>query len=213
MGVAKEVPESVQIYGSDVSAANFPTSTPPNVTMTIASTVSLPEEWKGYFDLVHQRLLLAALRREQWPVVLSEMYRVLKPGGAVQLVEFDLSPKSKGPAMQELLKVLTEAYAETNLILDVATRLGPLLETAGFVDVQVEKRHMPMGKMWGEFGRQGTVIMKGAFQNYAGALANAGVIHSVDEYLDLMDRVEKEWDEHGVQYVAVVATARKPASN
>ncbi len=93
--MAKEVPESVQVFGADVSSANFPSSAPSNVTMTIASTTSLPEEWKGQFDLVHQRLLLAALRSEQWPVVLSEMYRVLKPGGAVQLVEFDLSPKSK----------------------------------------------------------------------------------------------------------------------
>lgn len=162
---------------------------------------------------MHQRLLLAALRREQWPVVLSEMYRVLKPGGAVQLVEFDLSPKSKGPAMQELLRILKEAYAENNLILDVATKLGSMLEDAGFVDVNVEKKYMPMGKMWGEYGRQGVVIMKGAFENYAGALAKAGVIRSIDEYLELMDRVEKEWDEHGVQYVAAVATARKPASN
>ncbi len=114
--------------------------------------------------------------------------------------------------MEEFLRILQEAYTKNNLILDVATKLDSMLERAGFVDVHVEKKYMPMGKMWGEYGQQGVVVMKGAFDNYAGALAKAGIIQSEKDYLDLMDRVEKEWDEHGVQYVAAVAIGRKPAS-
>jgi len=211
LGLAKEVPESVQIYGTDISTNNFPTSTPPNVHLSIASTTSMPEEWSGYFDFLHQRYLLAAFLREQWPTVMSEMYRILKPGAAIQLVELDLlSPKSKGPAMEEVYDTCKGCYDKNGLVFEIASILGSLLEKAGFVDIHVEKKSMPMGKMWGEYGKQGVVTMKNAYRNLRGAMSKVGVIQSEKEYFELLDRMEKEWDEHGVQYVSRIATARKP---
>jgi len=211
LGLAKEVPESVQIYGTDISTNNFPTSTPPNVHLTVASTMSLPEEWTGRFDLLHQRYLLAAFLREQWPTVLSEMYRVLKPGGTVQVVELDLlSPKSKGPAMEEVYKICKGCYDKNGLVFEIASILGPLLEKAGFVDIQVEKKSMPMGKMWGEYGKQGVITMKNAYKNLRNAMLKVGVIQSEMEFFELLDKMEKEWDEHGVQYASRIITARKP---
>lgn len=42
------------------------------------------------FDFVHMRLFVLALKVNQWPIAINEILRVTKPGGMVQLVEFDL---------------------------------------------------------------------------------------------------------------------------
>ncbi|KAG1491939.1 hypothetical protein G6F52_006833 [Rhizopus delemar] len=39
------------------------------------------------FDFVHMRLLVYALRKDEWPVAIKEAIRVVKPGGILQLVE------------------------------------------------------------------------------------------------------------------------------
>ncbi|KAH9841078.1 uncharacterized protein C8Q71DRAFT_743255 [Rhodofomes roseus] len=49
----------------------------------------------GRFKLVHQRLLIAALRSWEWTVALREIFRVLQPGGWVQLGE--VGPWKAGP--------------------------------------------------------------------------------------------------------------------
>ncbi|KAG1455803.1 hypothetical protein G6F56_006980 [Rhizopus delemar] len=42
------------------------------------------------FDFVHMRLLVYALREEEWPVAIKEAIRVVKPGGMLQFVESGL---------------------------------------------------------------------------------------------------------------------------
>ncbi|KAG1332384.1 hypothetical protein G6F62_007250 [Rhizopus arrhizus] len=39
------------------------------------------------FDFVHMRLLVAALREEEWPMAIGELVRVTKSGGMIQLTE------------------------------------------------------------------------------------------------------------------------------
>ncbi|RCI00883.1 hypothetical protein CU097_015874 [Rhizopus azygosporus] len=43
------------------------------------------------FDFVHMRFFVAALREEnEWPTALGEVIRVTKPGGMIQVSDFDL---------------------------------------------------------------------------------------------------------------------------
>lgn len=42
------------------------------------------------FDFVHMRLLILALRKEEWPIAIKEVIRVTKPGGMLQLTEAHL---------------------------------------------------------------------------------------------------------------------------
>ncbi|KAG1042410.1 hypothetical protein G6F43_011913 [Rhizopus delemar] len=39
------------------------------------------------FDFVHMRLLVAALREDEWPMAIGELVRVTKSGGMIQLTE------------------------------------------------------------------------------------------------------------------------------
>ncbi|CEG74903.1 hypothetical protein RMATCC62417_10032 [Rhizopus microsporus] len=41
------------------------------------------------FDFAHMRLLVLALREEEWPIAIRELLRVTKPGGMIQLLEID----------------------------------------------------------------------------------------------------------------------------
>ncbi|TRM66232.1 S-adenosyl-L-methionine-dependent methyltransferase [Schizophyllum amplum] len=96
------------VTGIDIEERNFPRSLPPNANFLTANLTALPEEWSGQFGLVHQRLLMGALRQDEWTRALAEAYRVLQPGGWIQSLETDPTyPKS------------------------------PMLEAAGFRDVRV----------------------------------------------------------------------------
>ncbi|CEG84960.1 hypothetical protein RMATCC62417_18701 [Rhizopus microsporus] len=58
-------------------------------TFTCANvTKRLPYE-DNTFDLVHMRLFIAALREDEWPAAINEVLRVTKPGGMIQLMEYD----------------------------------------------------------------------------------------------------------------------------
>ncbi|CAO3649558.1 unnamed protein product [Mucor hiemalis] len=48
------------------------------------------------FDFVHMRLFILALREVEWPVAIKEILRVTKPGGIIQLLEFDLKMTGGG---------------------------------------------------------------------------------------------------------------------
>ncbi|CAO3691924.1 hypothetical protein G6F70_002859 [Rhizopus microsporus] len=52
----------------------------------VAKGLPYPDNW---FDFTHMRLLVLALREEEWPIAIRELLRVTKPGGMIQLLEID----------------------------------------------------------------------------------------------------------------------------
>jgi len=208
---AEQLPGSVEIHAIDLSSNNFPTSPPPNVHFSLASVTKLPREWTESFDLINQRLLFGALLREQWTEVLTEMYRVLKPGGAVQLVEMVLCHPVPETPIVSYHKGLHESGLEIGgLMPRVGAKLHDMLLASGFVGVKSERKHTPVGKMWGEIGSQGTKAYGGAFRKLANVFLSAGSIGTTEEYDELMDKLEHEWDEQGTQYHCMIVCARKP---
>lgn len=53
------------------------------------------------FDFVHMRLLVAALREDEWPMAIGELVRVTKSGGMIQLTETE-------PVVDHFLVILSE---------------------------------------------------------------------------------------------------------
>jgi SAM-dependent methyltransferase len=106
--LANEFPKS-KFYGIDISPispAGSALPPPAHVVQldlrNIAKTLSYPD---NFFDYIHQRLLVTALTSEDWNNVLKELFRVLKPGGYIELAElsfFDLT--DVGPYMEKYLK-------------------------------------------------------------------------------------------------------------
>nr|POE59069.1 n-methyltransferase sirn [Quercus suber] len=83
---------SAECHGFDISDKMFPAPADlgPNIELHVAD-IKQPFErcWIGYFDVVHVRLIEAAMRKEDWAPALRNLTTLLKPGGWLQWVEDD----------------------------------------------------------------------------------------------------------------------------
>jgi SAM-dependent methyltransferase len=76
--------------GYDLSAVQYPeaTSLPGNVELKFLDVKKpVPQELEGTYDLVHVRLLSAAMLAPDWNPVVKNLAKLLKPGGALQWEE------------------------------------------------------------------------------------------------------------------------------
>ncbi|KAI0942582.1 hypothetical protein AcW1_003173 [Taiwanofungus camphoratus] len=93
LGLISSVPPSVELFGINIESRLFLlederiTSREGNTHFSVGTITKLPVEWSNIFLLVHQRLLVAALRFPEWIHAIREMFRVLAPDGWVQLEE------------------------------------------------------------------------------------------------------------------------------
>ncbi|KAF9075064.1 S-adenosyl-L-methionine-dependent methyltransferase [Rhodocollybia butyracea] len=144
LDVAHKVHPNVSLTGIDISQRLFPTQHPRNVTFAVHTVTNLPESWSNRFKLVNQRLVLGALTSEQWGLALSELYRVLKPGGWIQLLESSpaKAPSSSGP-MKRFADAVAAAFINKGLPLDLNETLDQRLKDAGFVNVQKRTTALP----------------------------------------------------------------------
>jgi SAM-dependent methyltransferase len=84
--MANEYPSS-EFTGVDISVG-WPTEIRPrNSDFVVGNIVNeLPFE-DNTFDFVYMRLVGMGISNDEYPIVLSHIYRVLKPGGWIELVE------------------------------------------------------------------------------------------------------------------------------
>jgi ubiquinone/menaquinone biosynthesis C-methylase UbiE len=83
------------VTGVDMSDMFPATIRPENVKFELLNVLDGLPYPDNSFDFIHMRLLIAALRSNEWPIVLTEIRRVLKPGGLLQLVESDFTASIK----------------------------------------------------------------------------------------------------------------------
>lgn len=95
-----------------------------------------------HFNLVNQRYGMSYLRKWDWPKLLQEFQRVLRPGGVIRLTESDIV-ESPSPAFTALNQLAFQAFCraghfftqETN---GVTSQLAHLLHQHGLQDVQTQ---------------------------------------------------------------------------
>ncbi|KAF9071782.1 S-adenosyl-L-methionine-dependent methyltransferase [Rhodocollybia butyracea] len=197
LSVAREVHPHVSLTGIDINPQFFPTQHSPNITFSVHSVTNLPDSWTGRFKLANQRLLVGALTFEQWGVALSELYRVLKPGGWVQLLE--TSPETtaySGPNMKRLMDVSVALYASKGLVSDLNETINQRLEHAGFINVH--KRIVGLPRMDAQDldseheGHKRVVMAFGPAVKQS--LLGTGMFESEDDLNGVMEGMHKEWD-------------------
>ncbi|KAI1827541.1 hypothetical protein F4861DRAFT_369582 [Xylaria intraflava] len=103
--------------GLDISSANYPSPTdlPGNVNMTLLDVKKpIPEDLHGKYDVVHVRILVAAMLPEDWDPTVANLSLMLKPGGYLQWTECDcISMKhlrGKAESRVENLRFLGRAF-------------------------------------------------------------------------------------------------------
>jgi len=194
--LSKEVPDVGVMIGIDVTGHNFPSSSSsPNIHFQVASATKLPETWTGYFDLIHQRFLQGALNSSEWPVVLSEFRRALKPGGHLQLIEGQPEDmRNCGPAFVRLVGLHNELLKRRRMLPDCCAVLPQMLNDAGFEDIVSSKTYVPIGDAGGELGQLGRKVLTAVFDRTLPALLASGIVESASEYGELMEAAEREYD-------------------
>ncbi|PNY24681.1 Uncharacterized protein TCAP_05379 [Tolypocladium capitatum] len=149
-----------EVVGTDISAIAETKSVPMNVFFEIEDA----EEWDrptDYYDLIHFRCMEGAFR--DWRFIHDRVYDSLKPGGWIEMIEFDST---------ESVKIWFTAFSEDSPMFDMSRDLNiaaekvgrkrgishmdpELLLEAGFVDVRATEHSIPMkvggksaGKLW-----------------------------------------------------------------
>lgn len=83
------------------------------------------------------RLLVLALREEEWPTAISELIRVAKPGGMIQLLEMDL-------IQQVIVHKLILCICTINRELFSSKRMTPLVHSIRLDRPVVKEKNCPM---------------------------------------------------------------------
>lgn len=194
---AKVLGPEVQIDGFDIEGRLFPRHPPPNVSFCLASVTELPAAWTGRYTFVHQSLLTAALQRPQWEVALSEIHRVLKPGGWVQLIETGGTWNVVGPYSRKFLTMYERLTARKNLFFDCVQQLPDLLTETGFTDIHVVERDygcdMSLGTPEAADARAGFIGMLRGLKTPVLKLGGLGLVYTSEEFDADIAGIEQEY--------------------
>jgi len=113
------------------------------VEFRVMDALSLLDFPDASFDLVNLRFAISFVRTWDWPRVLNELLRVLRPGGVVRLTDEEVIHQSNSPAaMQFCEMVLCALFRSWHLFAQESTgltaHLVPLLSQHGCQRVQTK---------------------------------------------------------------------------
>jgi len=210
--LAAQYSPSVTFYGIDISSRLFPVEHPEYTRFSINSITDLPADWAGTFAFVHQRLLIAALTTSMWKIAVAEMFRVLTPGGWVELTECDID-WAAGPQSAKLQAIIHALFRDKGLLVDIQIQIPGFLRDAGFIDIHPESRSMNLGRA-GEAEVESTENLYNVFVGMKAPILAAGgfgYVASEDALDALLMGAKEEWlnsNDSSVSFITFYA--RKP---
>ncbi|KAI8970867.1 S-adenosyl-L-methionine-dependent methyltransferase [Pilobolus umbonatus] len=197
--------------GLDISFVFPETIRPVNVDFSICNiTKEIPLE-DNSIDYYHQRLLVAGLTEDDMRAALRNAYRVLKPGGYIELGEVNFETlENMGPIYCQFNIIFTGMMKKKGLIPDMGDHIGIFLEETGFENIYYEKICVPVnhtnkaGKlMWYDIRETGLSLKPMI------AMSNPAYEDN-DAYVKYMDAIGEENAEYKTNFFYCIAYAQKP---
>ncbi|ETN42517.1 uncharacterized protein HMPREF1541_01674 [Cyphellophora europaea CBS 101466] len=140
------------VIGLDI-ALHLATDFPENCSLEIADLNETITLASSSIDFVHSRFIAGGLSRYRWPGYLSDLFRTLRDGGWIQLMEWDLSFRSnngeddKLQALREWTRLyymaLDQSRQPAGKRLTQVTQLEDMLRTARFQNVSTRSIEVP----------------------------------------------------------------------
>lgn len=88
LDAAQVLPSGTSLVAYDISAAQFPSDSPKNVTFAIADVMQpFHDHMHGTFDLVHLGHMCTSLHSSDVAKALANVVQLLKPGGSIEWTE------------------------------------------------------------------------------------------------------------------------------
>jgi hypothetical protein len=184
-----ELPSGAVAYGIDPYSRTVPKNPPEGIVFSKDSVTSLPKDWSDTFVLVHQRLLLGALLKDEWASAMNEIYRVLAPGGWIQLCEWN-SWKA-GPAVERHRLALQALCDSMGYIFEPCKEIPSMLHLSGFTDIHTVEKYTTLA---GGEGSQHRSNLMGVFRGLKPQVVSRGGLGSDEEFESLMAAVDDEME-------------------
>ncbi|EEP77397.1 hypothetical protein UREG_02246 [Uncinocarpus reesii 1704] len=218
---ADEFPGAL-IIGTDLSPIQ-PGFVPPNVKFYV-DDFEAPWEFgeDKKFDYVHWRSLCGSTN--DWPKVYSEAFNNLKPGGWLEVQEYDAwifsddDPElKKAPNTLHWVTKLSEVSDKVGKPLNVAQFQKKWMEEAGFLDVQEKVIKVPIGpwardKKLKELGRFERLHMNESVEAHSMAFFTRGLNYSTEQAKVTFELVRNEFNDKSLHLYTVYRfiTGRRP---
>ncbi|EEP79888.1 hypothetical protein UREG_04734 [Uncinocarpus reesii 1704] len=212
-----------EVIGTDLSPIQ-PTWIPPNLRFFVDDAES-PWSFSQNqpFDYIHARDLGGAIT--DWPKLLNQAYDNVRPGGWVELQEFEVTLKSDddtmklAPTLCDFLKKLHEASEMFKKPMNIAEMHKQRMIEAGFESVQEEVYKVPCSgwpadPLLKEVGRYNQCSLMMAIESYSLALFTRVLGWSNEETQVFLAAVRKDVKNPRVHSYCVlhIVYGRKPAA-
>ncbi|CAG8630796.1 12005_t:CDS:2 [Acaulospora morrowiae] len=146
---------SSTFIGIDFSPV-FPNSsfTPPNsifLRHNILERLPFPD---SSFDFVFQRFLAMSFDEVGWNDLFTEIVRVMKQDGWLEMMNFGCELKNPGPCTKRLADAVIEFHESKDIKVPTSIDLRKCFEqTRQITDISIEEKHLPLGKWAGQVGQ------------------------------------------------------------
>ncbi|EOD47594.1 putative tam domain methyltransferase protein [Neofusicoccum parvum] len=187
------------VIGTDLSPIQ-PSWVPPNCHFLV-DDVEAEWQFDAPFDFVHGRTMSGSIG--DWPRLYGQIYKNLKPGGWVEMQEFEIKFQSddgafeRAPTFAQWEKDLMKASQVFGKELETAQRQAGWMKDAGFVNVVDDKRPSPVGpwpknRKLKEIGRYNVPHCMDAVESFTLALFTRVLGYTVEECQVLISKLKAE---------------------
>jgi len=148
------------------------------------------------FDVVHVQRSSATITPKLWPVVLHELARVLRPGGCIHFLDFEIGPTSSSAIntfiayVHAVHKREERGFSLESQLLTSAILFPRLLTEAGYKEVKYTLHAIDIGNQVGNPGKDYILAVLAEDKYIANHLVQAGVVtqHEMNRLLATMYR-------------------------
>jgi trans-aconitate methyltransferase len=212
---------NAQIIASDIGVfdSGLAHLSIPNVDFQVADAQS---QWTYHepFDLIHIRGLSGAFNN--WHAIYTQALAHLKPGGYIEVADADPAadtiPTEEPSHLRTYAAALRAAADEAGYPRDLKYLRTSSLSEAGFVDVRVQERSIPIG-LWPDdlhektLGKMALIALLEGLEAYALRTLTRSGRWSLEEARDLCEKVRAECvSATGLKARVRIVTGRKPVS-